>query len=311
MTRIDGFLIIDKYPKEIAYEHHKKTNHYWVNINGEEYYFKPTDFYYNELLAYHTAKFLGIEACYTDLAILNGEKGIISKSLRKNEKTLISGHEIIKEYIYKSFGNLLYTKKMIQNSGIINWIFDKKYREKKDICAEYINNLEIIWQILEDKYKNDPRFNAKTIIHKFVLMYIFTILVYDCDRYACNWLIQETNNNISLAPLFDNEDAFNYTHQKMSQNTNPKFTINTETSDYNQLASLKVFLTNSSTEYLELFTHYFEELSENFNLIIERAETQIKKKIPENIKTKILYNFNINKNQIQNILNKFNHKKRH
>lgn len=90
-----------------------------------------------------------------------------------------------------------------------------------------------------------------------------------------------------------------------------KFTINTETSDYNQLASLKVFLTNSSTEYLELFTHYFEELSENFNLIIERAETQIKKEIPENIKTKILYNFNINKNQIQNILNKFNHKKRH
>jgi len=305
MTRIAGFLRIDTCPKELAHEHHKKTNHYWVNIDGTEYYFKPTNFYYNELIAYHTAKFLGIDACFCDLAILNGEKGIISKSLRKENTKLISGRQIIKEYIYKSLNNLLYTKKMIKNSGIFDWIFNKNYRNRNDMCMEYINNLEIIWQVLEERYKNDQRFNIESIMHQFILMYIFTILVYDGDRYACNWLIEETNLKIKLAPLFDNEDAFNYTNEKIKQEHILKYAVNIETSDYNQLASLRTFLEISSSNYYDLFLELFEKISNNFDIIIKNVENQIGIEIPINKKERIISNFNTNMEQINKVLSEF------
>lgn len=58
MTRIAGFLRIDTLPRELAHEHHKKTNHYWINIDGIEYYFKPTKLHYNELIAFILPNFL-------------------------------------------------------------------------------------------------------------------------------------------------------------------------------------------------------------------------------------------------------------
>ena len=72
-----------------------KDHDYWVYINGEEYYFKELDNPYNELLGYNACKHLGIDACYTDLAILDGKCGVISKSLRDNSSKLVSGDELL------------------------------------------------------------------------------------------------------------------------------------------------------------------------------------------------------------------------
>lgn len=305
MKRIDGFLCIDDCNKELAHEHHKKTNHYWIQIDGTEYYFKPTKNYYNELLAYHTANFLGLDACYCDLAILNGEKGIISKSLRAKDTKLISGQQIIKDYAFSSISNLMWIKKMIKDSGFINYLFDDAYRDKKDISIEYIHNLEIIWHALEAKYKDNQNFNIEKIMHQLVLMYIFTILVYDCDKYSSNWLLEESPTNIKLAPLFDNEDAFNYTNKKTNQNNILKFATNAETSDYNQLSSLKAFLSTSTPEYYDLFVDLFEKLSNNFDKILKNAETQIGTNLPTIKKEKIILGFHINMEQINTILKEF------
>lgn len=305
MKRIDGFINIDNYPKELAHEHSKKTNHYWIYIDGIEYYFKPTNNYYNELLAYHTANFLGIEACFCDLAILNGQKGIISKSLRKKDTNLISGKQIIKDYAFSSLSNLLWIKKMINNSGYISYLFDSAYRDKKDISLEYIHNLEIIWHALESKYKSNPNFNIEKIMQQLVLMYMFTILTYDSDKYSFNWLIEENKTTIKLAPLFDNEDAFNYTKQKIEQSNILKFAVNADTSDYNQLDSLRAFLSNSTPDYFNLFQELFEKLIENFPQIIENVEKQIETEIPLKIKEKITLGFDINTTQIQKTLNAF------
>ena len=71
MKRIDGYLCIDDCDKVIA---DKDKHHYWVMIDDYEYYFKPAECPHHELIAYYAATILGIEACYCDLAILNGEK---------------------------------------------------------------------------------------------------------------------------------------------------------------------------------------------------------------------------------------------
>jgi len=309
VERIDGFLCIDNCKKVLAYEHHKKNNHYWIYINGEEYYFKPTDNCYNELIGYQAAILLGLDACYCDLAILNNQKGIISKSLKKEKVNIISGFEILNEYAYSSISNLYWIKKMMNNSDILKkWWFNDKYREKSNLVSNGINDLENIWHALEYKYNKDKRFNIEKVINQIVKMYIFTLLSYDTDKYAINWIIEESEDNIKLAPLFDNEDAFNYNQGKLNQKNNFATSMSSETYNHNQLEAIETFLSTSSSEYFNLFIEMFEKLLNNFNEIIKNVEKQINTNIPSHIKLKIMNGFYKNMEQIRICLEKNNNK---
>lgn len=307
MDRIDGFLCIDGCEKVLAHEHHKKNNHYWVYINGEEYYFKPTDNCYNELIGYHAAKFLGIDTCYCDLAILNGQKGIISKSLRNEKINLITGMQILNEYVYSSISNLYWTKKMLDKSDIMKKIwFDDKYRDKSEYISNGINDLENIWHALEYKYKLDKRFNIEKVMHQIITMYIFTLLSYDTDKYAVNWSIMEYEDDIKLAPLFDNEDSFNYTKDKLNQNYRINLSTNPENYNCNQLEAIEVFLKTSSSEYYDMFFEMYEKIFNNFNKIIENAEKQIGTSISLSKKLIIVNGFYKNMHQIRNFIEEYN-----
>ena len=303
MKRIEGFLCIDECKKDLAKTHHKKTNHYWVYLNGEEYYFKPTNNYYNELISYHALSLLGIDACFCDLAILNGEKGIISKSIRKENNKLISGSQILKEYAYDSISNLYWIKKMIDQSDVSKkWWFNDKYREKSNLIANGINDLENIWHALEYKYKDDKRFNIEETMHQIIKMYIFILLSYDTDKYAINWLIEESENKVKLAPLFDNEDSFNYNKDKLNQRYNLAVSTTPETYNQNQLEAITTFLSISSSEYFDLFYKMYEKLVNNFDKIIRKIENQTGIPIPPYKKLIIVNGFYKNMEQIKKYL---------
>lgn len=173
MERIDGYLVIDDYKRVVSDKDEKRC---WVYLDGEEYYFKPTtvfdvdnklvNYAYKELVGYQAAKFLGINACYCDLAILNGEKGVISKSLRNDEVKLVSGNEILGDYIADNF-------EIVKSMGFGDELASQieKYGlgdTTRYFSAMYINNLEIIWQALEYKYKD--RIDIYSVMKQFVMM---------------------------------------------------------------------------------------------------------------------------------------------
>ena len=57
---------------------------------------------YAELISYEIAKLLGIECAEYDLATFNGNKGVITRSLVKNNEKIISGDELLKT-IYEEY----------------------------------------------------------------------------------------------------------------------------------------------------------------------------------------------------------------
>ena len=309
MERKNGFLCIDNCRIESAHEHLKKTNHYWVWIDGEEYYFKPTEHCYNELIGYQAAMILGIDACFCDLATLNGQKGIISKSLRSKKTQLTSGFDILKEYAYGSLSNLYWIKKMMEKSYIRFW-FDENYREKDNSIPESIlHDLENIWHALDYKYSTDKRFDLEKVMNQVVKMFLFTLLSYDEDRFSFDWLIAESEDDINLAPLFDNEYAFNYNEAKIHQRYKFSCSTDSDSFKYHQLQAIERFFSISSSEYFGLFCDMHETLVANFENIIGRVECQIGTLIPADKKSIIVDGFYKNMEQIRGVIEKYETRK--
>ena len=277
MERKNGFIKLDG----CHYVRSSYMGQYYVYIDGEEYYFKPTKACYNEIVTYHILKFLGIDACYVDLAVLNGKFGVISKSLRKDGVKLVSGNVILRSYLSSSLD-------VIEKMG-----FDKRdYRYLKlyylnsiSNCSRTINTLEIIWQALEDRYKD--RINISEVMDQFVIMHLFDIIVNNADRHEWNWMIEESDTGIKLVPLFDFDCCLkeNYNSFKMGVNFDDLYyggKIMTSARD-----RLSNFLEVSSYDYLYLFLSMYEKVVNNFDMIITSVEDKINRKIPVYVKKKM------------------------
>lgn len=310
MERIDGYLVIDDCKRVVS---EKDDEQYWVYIDGEEYYFKPTvfgsrNYAYNELLGYHAAKFLGLGACFCDLAILNGEKGIISKSLRNDKVKLVSGSEILGDYLALNFD-------MVKDMGFDKELADSVYEyglsgDKKYFSAMYVNNLEIIWHALEYRYKD--KININEVMHQFILMYIFTIIFGDADKNPNNWFIMEDGDDISLSYLFDSMDIFigyeaGYDPDKMTMS----FSTNFKDYEVNLEESLKTFFKTSPREYYNWFVAIFNKVIMNFFVILEEIEKQIGMKIPLHDRNRLISNFNKNSLRIIEVIDSFSFMKEH
>jgi hypothetical protein len=285
----------------------KDKNHYWVYINGKEYYFKEMDNPYNELLGYNACKYLGIDACYIDLAILDGKYGIISKSLRDNGSKLVSGDELLGDYLANNF-------EIIRDMGFVGEIANrvKEYGlgdTTRYLSSIYINNLEIIWQALEDKYKG--LIDIEKVMEQFVYMYMFTILFADIDKHPGNWYIMECENEVRLAPILDNGDILiGYEDGYEADNVIACFSTNFSDHEVNQINSLKTFFEISSYEYFLLFVSMFNKVVMNFDKIINLCEKQIGREIPKYEKEKIITSFNKNCEKIQGVINEYKKRKR-
>lgn len=305
MKRINGFWDLDGYfykiedahPENINYLYSEGLivetdiyNHYWLKIEGEKYYFKETRHHYQELISEEIARFLGYETAEYDLAYFNGIKGVISKSFKKEDAQYISGAEILKDY-YDSDPNTI--NEMGLREDWNNYFKEPYYSE--------MNNLEIIWQALEHRYKNDGRVNIAVLMSQIVDLYIFSVLISHSDRISLNWEIEE-GSEIKIAPFFDNENSF-------FEET--EVYLSTSFSDNRALPqeSIRTFLSVSDAMFRDRFIAKFEELTEEaMKEIFEKVEKKIEAKIPEKQKEYILKNFCENRNNIEEVINELKRK---
>lgn len=304
MKRIDGYLRLDGCKKIVS---DKDNNHYWIYIEGVEYYFKEVGNKYRELVGYQAAKYLGIDACYTDLAILDGKRGVISKSLRNNKSKLVSGDELLGEYLAHNFD-------VIRDMGFIGSEADnvEEYGlgdTTRYLSSIYINNLEIIWQALDDRYKD--KINISEVMKQFVSMYMFTILFSDIDKHPGNWFIEEREDGVRLAPILDNGDLLiNYDDGYEADNVIMSFSTNFKDRETKLVETLKVFFETSSYEYFLMFVSMFDKVFMNFDIILQNVEKQIGREIPDYEKEKIIVAFNKNCSKIQSVIDSYRKRKR-
>jgi len=313
MERQSGYLCLNKYYEELKNKlncqfydlivsgYIRPTDyddrHFWLRIEDEEYYYKPSNYPYHEVLAYYIAKELGFNAVYCDLAkfsIIPSKadlrKGIISKNYRKKDCKYIPGYEILKEY-YKAHPKI--TRKM----GLTdNW---KKYYGGPYYID--MNNLEIIWQALESKYQNNPNANISKLMNQIIENYIFAILVRANDKGAQNWELEESENTINIYPIFDNELIF------YDENITTTISTSFDDSEATIGESVRRFLTTSSEEFVELFVEKFKTF--NYDMLmkgIDEVEKQTESKIPDEIKEEIIFGFNLNQKEINEVLDSLN-----
>lgn len=115
--RENGIINLDKAQKEAQIvicekeQNGKRPNKYWLNSHAYLYkdIYPGTYEDYAELIGYEFAKLIGIKYAEYDLAIYNGNRGVITKNIvDDNTETLISGTEIVSkvytEYIYPIIG---------------------------------------------------------------------------------------------------------------------------------------------------------------------------------------------------------------
>ena len=292
MERVNGFLKLDGCRcKKSSY-----IGQYYVYIDGEEYYFKPTKSCYNEIVTYYILKFLGIDACSVDLATLNGRYGVISKSLRKEGVNLVSGNVILRSYLSNSL-------RFIEKMG-----FDNRYYRSLKLYYlnalsrpfKTINSLDIIWQALEYRYKDE--INISEVMDQFVVMHLFDIIVNNVDRHEWNWMIEESDEGIRLAPLFDFDCCLkeNYKVFEMGVNFDDLYYDGKiMDSARDRLAN---FLDVSSYDYLYLFLNMFNKVVNNFDIILSEVEEKIIRRIPVYVKKKMRDTLDKKSKQINELL---------
>lgn len=291
MERKDGYLVIDNYKKILA---DKDKEQYWIYIDGEEYYFKPAsseEYAYNELIAYHAAQILGIECCYYDLASLCGKKGVISKSLRKEDIKLVPGEIILGDYLVSSTQSGTETKTAID--VMLDLGLDKQTANSlKKYCfssktkyggADDINTLEILYIALKERYGN--KINIDEVMNQIIKMFIFDILFNGEDRHSGNYIFIESKTNIKLAALFDNAYIFRTPFGAMSLSVG----FRDQNASCNK--SLMTFFETYPSTGFEMFLKMFDTLLTNFSEVITATENQLGEELPKDYKYGLLGKF--------------------
>ena len=85
IKRTNGFLDLDSYQKDknarmFVKKSSYSSDHFWITLGDDVYYFKPAHFPTKELVASQMAKDAGFDAVTYDLARFNDTYGLISKS---------------------------------------------------------------------------------------------------------------------------------------------------------------------------------------------------------------------------------------
>ena len=288
MVRKEGFIDLDKLLNEIGIDKINENNlrsnpsitvtRYIedmlmsINFNylSEKYFYKYS-FYinpYNELLANELAKDFGLPSVEYDLAILANKKGVLSKNYRKDNTTYIRGGDLLYEFWH-----------------------DTKLLDKH-------NNLEDIWDALEYHYHNYS--NKRTIIEhlmkRIVSIFIFDIINCQGDRHSLNWEIAESENNIDIVPLYDNEYILN------ADNDTIKLTMVYQYGD-DLKHSLELFQRESSEEYKNILKEKLWIISyENLNSAFLRIEEKTCYPMPEDVKEYYLKKYEKHRKLLENIL---------
>lgn len=292
MNRISGFLDLNEIDSFLIENSVYSNDHYWVEINNEEYYYKITNFPYHEVVCSELGKQMGLDIAEYDLATYRGNFGVISKSYHKPRAEYIPGYEVLYNY-WKS------SKKIVRDMGLkrIDW-------RKTFIGPEYVymNNLETIWQALEYLYGNKyPKDQIFACFFSIVEEFIFCILTGQYDKSSHNWELEITKDKMVKVPIYDNEASFPSEEHKVT------FSVGMKDSLHNMSEVLHNFLRYSSSEYIELFLEMYNKSSrEVFDGVIASIERQTQCEIPLRVKEELVDNYETNRQIIQGVLVELN-----
>lgn len=298
MSRIDGYLNLDEIIEKSKGTVRKSsytssTDHYWINLHGQDYYYKEMlEPGYSELICAELAKMLGLDAVEYDLALYQGKKGVISKSYKKKYSSYYTGHQILQSYY-------IMCPEVINDMGLenVNW---------KETANEpwyfHMNNLMTIWQALELIF---PEADIPKLMNKVVEQFMFMILTEQYDKGAQNWEVEVTGKHADIVPLYDNESGFSGINEAYGMTMS--FTTDFNDTDGFIKDVLKRFLYTSSREFIDRFIEMFNALNDElFDKAINNVENKIGVKIPEDKLKGIRGNYLNNKNKISEALEELN-----
>lgn len=310
LKRENGFLDLDKYFEELKRNNRltykrsikiaskNKDDHYWLKINGEQYYFKSIKDYYLELIAYEWSKFLGLEAVPYDLAIFNNRCGVISKDFRKKGLNYTTGYQILKEYL-DTPGSL----KQIEEMGVdVNKFFAARN------TVNFINNLEIFWDAWDFYFKNYSPEEKTVSFQSLVNIFMFYIITGQTDGIPQN--IQVEYGRYRIKPFMIDQE---YILRKFYKKKHPASSLSTNFKDSGKsnYDILREFFRVSSTEFIDLFLENYNACTiDVFKGFLLRVENKIGTQIPEHKKELYIQSFLENKKNIDAVINEYNFSRR-
>ena len=251
------------------------SNVFSFEYNNTRFYFKTNDDrtlynYYAELLAEELAKDFGIPCALYDLAKVGNHYGVISKDIKKENATYIDLEDIIGSY----------HDDLWDNFSLMN-----------------------IWNDLNTYYKDrdDREKIVSKLISKIVDKFIFDVLI--CQLDSSNMKIMESDGNVSLAPIFDNEFM-----QYESREFAFYFGVDEKivpVDKYPALSAFDRFLSISSKQYVDRVVDKMWVISDA-KLVkkLENIERKTDYPIPEYIKTTFLNRFTNYRNMLVEVLHK-------
>lgn len=243
--------------------------------NDKEYFYKYNEntALYNELVAEELAQDFGIDHVNYYLALFDNHQGYISESYKKDNVDYIFGSDLL----YECYGY------MTENRNI-----------------EEFNNLESIWDALEYRYANNPNKNQiiSDLMNQIVNMFIFDIIICNYDRHSNNWEIIESDNEIKLAPIYDNEGIL------VTNDNNALVSMLLEEKVHGILwKAISDFQKVSSSEFTDLIKEKLWIISEeNLNNVFTRIESKTGVAMPDIYKKYYLEEYKNHKNRIEKAL---------
>lgn len=299
MIRKEGYIDIGKMLEEIGVD---TTSYYSICKNPnvkligdilfsfkyyeETYFFKTKNDIsinpYNELLVEELAKDFGIPCIEYDLAILGNDRGVLSKNFKRENINYISGRDILKKKIEYYDSNL----------------DDDLFK----VSRSTRNSLDDIWDNLEIRYQFylNKREIISHLMKQIVNIYLFDIISCQMDRHYENWEIMESDNEINIAPIYDNERVLVYIDGSQVVNLG----VDTTRMYFEYLwDSIKKFQKVSSGEFTDIIKDKLWIISEeNLYKVFERIEKKTGYPMPEKRKNFYLTNYQEHKNRLEQVL---------
>lgn len=238
------------------------------------------EYAYSELYTEEISKMLGIKTAHYDLATYLGRYGVISYNFSKDSDEIYKGFDIIADF---------YENKLMDIEQLSELYGIDYYEDTIEDACEKLNNLEDIWAILEDKYKNHENKQeiVSNVIDSLVDKLILDVFTVNNDDHCEQWGIV---NDEYLMPNHDYERILNI-REEYSVNLNKKhvedkqllFTVDS-TCKTKPLEVLEHFLDISSSEYKDRVRDKANILKENIDIIPSLIEKRTEHEMPLHLK---------------------------
>ncbi len=279
MERINGYKIIDDY-KCIYFSDRKISRNkiYKLTDGNIEWFYKVvgTKIQYKELFYSTILKNKGLNTITYDLAQYKGKFGIISKNYNPKNLPNISLANVIKEY------------QKANSSRIYNVIMLPEIIET--FCVEH-------------KYKYNPQIKNELFFRFMIQIFLANS---DLSEPNIELLIDEP---IELTSYYDfescgtinlNDDINSYLMDTYMLEYNAE--INSFPTSFKILTN---FLKNGTSKELEIFKIWLEKMKEtNTKMIIEEIEEKTSKRFPNELKLRLIKNYQKNLQNIDSIVSK-------